>query len=150
MEGADYVVLDRWERDHHDEAWYEAQDSKKPTVTPEFLFDSYEKGMLMDPNDYPMVPAQKPRKGRPRGEVPKWLRRFKEAECVKSLQYIAAMFQKNAALKYDLLAKHLYNKVRRSELKTAQCQLKGFAYLCFRCQTTRSTCGRSTAFTVRV
>lgn len=121
--------------------WYSAQDCNKPTVTPAFVLDSYEKGELMDPNNYPTRGPEKVRKdGRkivrsrpttgsrgkrgkdrggasprplPSGETPKWLRFFKEAEHVKSLQYIGAMLKKNAELTHDALAIHLHNKVSR-------------------------------------
>ena len=66
MEDADYVVLDRWEGNYFDELWYCAQDNSKPTVTPGFVIDSYEKGKLMDPNDYPTLGPRKPRKGQPK------------------------------------------------------------------------------------
>ena len=49
------------------------------------------------------------------GETPKWLRFFKDAEHTKSLQYIGAMFKKNAELTHDALAIHLHNKVSRFE-----------------------------------
>lgn len=146
MEDADYVVLDRWEGNYFDEVWYCAQDNNKPTVTPGFVIDSYEKGKLMDPNDYPTLGPRKPRKGQPKkvkprpstsgrkrrgrgrggarvvsphevlqytppDESPKWLRFFKEAEYAKSLQYIGAMFKKNAELTHDALAIHLNHKV---------------------------------------
>ena len=151
MEDADYVVLDRWEGNYFDEVWYCAQDNSKPTVTPGFVIDSYEKGKLMDPNDYPTLGPRKPRKGQPKkvrsrpltsgrkrkgrgrggaraaspqpivqytptGDSPKWLRFFKEAEYTKSLQYIGAMFKKNAELTNDALAIHLNNKVGPFEL----------------------------------
>jgi hypothetical protein len=51
----------------------------------------------------------------PSGEAPKWLRFFRETENNKSLQYIGAMFKKNAELTYDALAIHLHNKVRPSD-----------------------------------
>lgn len=141
MEDADYVVLGQWEEYYFDEMWYSAQDCDKLTVTPAFVIDSFEKGRLMNPNDYPTRGPEKPRKGerkavrsRPAtgvkrrrgrgkesasfecpttlsGETPKWLRFFKEAEHIKSLQYIGAMFKKNADLTYDALAIHLHNKV---------------------------------------
>ena len=144
MEDADYVVLGQWEEHYFDEVWYSAQDYNKPTVTPTFVFDSYEKGTLMDPNNYPTRGPEKPRKDEPkrvrsrpatgtrkrRGKgkevaeassglsegPPKWLRFFKEAENVKSLQYIGAMFKKNAELTHDALAIHLHNKVSPFEL----------------------------------
>jgi len=130
--------------------WYCAQDNNKSTVTPGFVIDSYEKGKLMDPNDYPTLGPRKPRKGQPKnvrsrpstsgrkrkgggrggarvaspqlvqptplGEPPKWLRFFREGEYTKSLQYIGAMFKKNAELTHDALAIHLNNKVRPFEL----------------------------------
>ncbi|KAF9651858.1 hypothetical protein BDM02DRAFT_448771 [Thelephora ganbajun] len=146
VEDADYVVLGQWEEHYFDEMWYSAQDYSKPTVTPAFVIDSYEKGKLMDPNDYPTRGPEKPRKdgpkrvrsrpamsgrkrrGKGRGgagaasprltspsgpseESPKWLRFFKEAEHTKSLQYIGAMFKKNAELTHDALAIHLNNKM---------------------------------------
>lgn len=139
VEDADYVVLGQWEEHYFDEVWYSAQDYNKPTVTPAFVFDSYEKGTLMDPNNYTTRGPEKPRKDEPRrvrprptagtrkrrsrggeagsplptpsGESPKWLRFFKEVEHAKSLQYIGAMFKKNAELTYDALAIHLHNKV---------------------------------------
>jgi len=150
VEDADYVVLGQWEEHYFDEMWYSAQDYTKPTVTPAFVIDSYEKGKLMDPNDYPTRGPEKPRRdepkrvrsrpvtsrkrrGRGRGgstaaspratpptgpseESPKWLRFFKEAEHTKSLQYIGAMFKKNAELTHDALAIHLHNKVGLFEL----------------------------------
>jgi hypothetical protein len=124
--------------------WYSAQDCNKPTVTPAFVIDSYERGKLMDPNNYPTRGPEKLRKGErkavrsrpatgakgrrsrgrgdasfacsqptPSGETPKWLRFFREAERVKSFQYIGAMFKKNAELTHDALAIHLHNKVSR-------------------------------------
>ena len=57
----------------------------------------------------------------PSEEAPKWLRFFKEAEHAKSLQYIGAMFKKNAELTYDALAIHLHNKVCLFE--SASCAL---------------------------
>ena len=66
MEDADYVVLGRWEKNMFDEMWYSAEDCNKPTVTPKFVFDSYEKGKLMNPNDYPMRGPEKPRKDVPK------------------------------------------------------------------------------------
>ena len=144
MEDADYVVLGQWEEHYFDEVWYSAQDYNKPTVTPTFVFDSYEKDTLMDPNNYPTRGPRKPRKdeskrvrsrpatgtrkrrgkGKEVAEVssglsegpPKWLRFFKEAENVKSLQYIGAMFKKNAELTHDALAIHLHSKVSPVEL----------------------------------
>ena len=144
MEDADYVILGQWEEHYFDEVWYSAQDYNKPTVTPAFVFDSYEKGTLMDPNNYPTRGPEKPRKDEPRRvrsrpttgtrkrtgkgkggaegssgpleEPPKWLRFFKGAENVKSLQYIGAMFKKNAELTHDALAIHLHNKVSPFEL----------------------------------
>ena len=143
MEDADYVVLGQWEEHYFDEVWYSAQDYNKLTVTPAFVFDSYENGALMDPNNYPTRGPEKPRKDEPKrvrsrpatgtrkrnskgkggagdssspsGEPPKWLRFFKEAENVKSLQYIGAMFKKNPELTHDALAIHLHNKVGTSE-----------------------------------
>jgi len=146
VEDADYVVLGQWEEHYFDEMWYSAQDYNKLTVTPAFVIDSYEKGTILDPNNYPTRGPEKPRKdepkrvrsrpaasgrkrrGRGRGGAggasprttpppgpsegsPKWLRFFKEAEHTKSLQYIGAMFKKNAELTYDALAIHLHNKV---------------------------------------
>ena len=67
MEDADYVVLDQWERDYFDEMWYRAQDYNKPTVTPEFVIDSYGEGRLKDPSNYPTKRPMKPRKDEPRG-----------------------------------------------------------------------------------
>ena len=151
MEDADYVVLGQWEENYFDEMWYCAQDYNKPTVTPGFVMDSYEKGKLLNPNDYPTRGPEKLRKdepkrvrsrsttnvrkrrGKARGgtkaasprptsssasleESPKWLRFFKEAEHTKSLQYIGAMFKKNAELTHDALAIHLHNKVGPSQL----------------------------------
>jgi hypothetical protein len=145
VEDADYVVLGQWEEHYFDEMWYSAHDCNKPTVTPGFVIDSYEKGILMDPFNYPTRGPEKPRKderravrsrpatgtrgrrkgrGRggasvacpepmPSGETPKWLRFFKETEHTKSLQYIGAMFKKNAELTHDALAIHLHNKVSR-------------------------------------
>ena len=49
-----------------DEMWYSAEDCNKPTVTPKFVFDSYEKGKLMNPNDYPTRGPEKPRKDVPK------------------------------------------------------------------------------------
>jgi hypothetical protein len=148
VEDADYVVLGQWEEHYFDDMWHSAQDSNKPTVTPAFVMDSYEKGSLMDPNDYPTEGPMKLRKDGPKrskrrpvtggrkkrggasfsappsapsGEAPKWLRFFKEAERVRSLQRIGAMFQKNARLTYDVLATRLHNQVRRFELNTAHC-----------------------------
>jgi hypothetical protein len=147
VEDADYVVLGQWEEHYFDEMWYNAQDCNKPTVTPAFVIDSYERGTLMDPNDYTTrgpeklrkderkkgksrpVAGSKKKKGRGTGiaspghapfstspeEAPKWLRYFKEAEHAKWLQYIGAMFKKNAELTYDALAIHLHNKVRPFE-----------------------------------
>ena len=150
MEDADYVVLGQWEENYFDEMWYCAQDHNKPTVMPAFVIDSYEKGRILDPNDYPTRGPEKPRKDEPkrvrtrsasgrkrrgkgRGgakaaspqpasssvppeESPKWLRFYKEAERTKSLQYIGAMFKKNAELTYDALSIHLHNKVAPFEL----------------------------------
>ena len=151
MEEADYVVLGQWEEHYFDEMWYSAQENSKSTVTPAFVIDSYEKGILLDPNDYPTRGPEKPRKGEPkkvrprpatrrrrgrgrggaRGssprptppsasseESPRWLRFFKEAEHTKSLQYIGAMFKKNAELTHDALAIHLHNKVGPFELSS--------------------------------
>ena len=42
--------------------WYNAQDYDKPTVTPAFVFDSYEKGKLVDPSDYQTRGPEKLRK----------------------------------------------------------------------------------------
>ena len=144
MEDADYVVLGQWEEHYFDEVWYSAQDYNKPTVTPAFVFDSYEEGTLKDSNNYPTRGPEKPRKDGPKrvrsrpgtgtrkraakgkGGVegssgpsegpPKWLRFFKEAENVKSLQYIGAMFKKNSELTHDALAIHLHHKVGPFEL----------------------------------
>lgn len=139
-EDADYVVLGRWEDLFFDETWYSAQDCAKPTVTPKFVFESYERGTIMDPGDYPTRGPEKPRKDGPRkarptnrrrrgrgrgGKAgganssssgppegpPKWLRFFKDAERTRSLQYIGAMLKKNSELTLDALAIHLYNKV---------------------------------------
>lgn len=144
VEDADYVVLGSWENLFFDETWYSAQDCSKPTVTSKFVFESYEKGTLMNPDDYPTRGPEKPRKdglksvrprpattarrrrGRGRGggaeganslpsgpseEPPKWLTYFKDAERMKSLQYIGAMLKKNSELTCHALAIHLYNKV---------------------------------------
>lgn len=139
VEEADYVVLGQGEEQYFDEIWYSAHDCNKPTVKPEFVIDSREKGRLLDPNDYPTKGPGKPRKdeqrktrsrpttadrkkkgrGRggatpqpaPSGETPKWLRFYKEAEKMKSFQYIGAMFKKNAELTHDALAIHLHNKM---------------------------------------
>jgi hypothetical protein len=135
VEDADYIVLGQWEEHYFDEVWYSAQDHYKPTVTPAFVFDSYDKGTLMDPNNYPTRGPEKPRRGEPKRirsrpatgtrkrkgkgkgadgssglseEPPKWLRFFKEAENVK--------FKKNAELTHDALAIHLHNKVGPFEL----------------------------------
>ena len=59
---ADYVVLGNWESLFYDEVWYEAQEYSKPTVTPKFVFESYENGMLMDPKNYPTSGPKKVRK----------------------------------------------------------------------------------------
>lgn len=157
VEDADYVVLGQWEEHYFDEMWYSARDSNKPTVTPAFVIDSYEKGRLMDPNGYPTRGPEKPRKDEPKkirsrpatgsrkrkgrgrggatfvsapptpsGEAPKWLRFYKEAEHTKSLQYIGAMFKKNAELTHDALAIHLHNKARRFELNACALSTEGF------------------------
>lgn len=140
-EDADYVVLGSWENQYFDETWYSAQDCSKPTVTSKFVFESYEKGTLMDPSDYTTRGPEKPRKDGPRPrpattarrrkgrgrrggaeganspssgpseEPPKWLTFFKDAERTKSLQYIGAMLKKNSGLTCHALAIHLYNKV---------------------------------------
>ena len=46
--------------------WYCAQDHSKSTVTPGFVIDSYERGELVDPNNYPTRGPEKPRKGEPK------------------------------------------------------------------------------------
>lgn len=66
VDHANYVVLGQWEENYFDEMWHDAQDQNKPTVTPRFIFDSYENGRLMDPNDYPTRGPKKPWKGGPR------------------------------------------------------------------------------------
>ena len=66
MEDADYIILDQWEGNYFDEMWYCAQDHDKPTVTPGFVIDSYERGELVDPNNYPTRGPEKPRKGEPK------------------------------------------------------------------------------------
>ena len=182
MEDADYVVLDQWEGNYFDEVWYCAQDYSKPTVTPGFVIDSYEKGKLMDPDDYPTRGPEKPRKGEtkrvrsrpstsgrkrrgrgrggakaasprptpqstPSEEAPKWLRFFKEAEYVKSLQYIGAMFKKNAELTHDALAIHLHNKVGHFTLAHHTTNLAAYTFVLPRCRITQLTLGRSSAFT---
>ena len=66
MEDADYVILNQWESCYFDDTWYCAQDNGKPIVTPAFVIESYEKGRLLDPNDYPTRGPEKQRKGEPR------------------------------------------------------------------------------------
>ena len=184
VEDADYVVLGQWEENYFDEMWYCAQDYSKPTVTPAFVIDSYEKGKLLDPNDYPTRGPEKPRKDEPkrvrtrpgasgrkrrsRGkggakaaspqpmpsstppeESPKWLRFYKEAERTKSLQYIGAMFKKNAELTHDALAIHLHNKASPFE-PNHHPQLVYTISILFRYRTIRSIRGRSTAFTIKM
>lgn len=46
--------------------WYSAQDYNKLTVTPAFVLDSYEKGTLMDPKNYPTRGPEKPRRDEPK------------------------------------------------------------------------------------
>lgn len=175
MEDADYVVLGQWEEHYFDEMWYSAQDCNKPIVTPAFVIDSYEKGELMDPNNYPTRGPEKQRKGErkrvrsrpttgvkkrgrgrrgaspqptPSGETPKWLRFFKETEHTKSLQYIGAMFKKNAELTHDALAIHLHNKVSHLKSNPSFVGLEASTFVLLRCRTTPLTRGRSTAFTI--
>jgi len=140
VEEADYVILGHGEEQHFDEIWCAARDCNKFIVKPEFVIDSRQKGRLLDPNDYLAEGPKKPRKdnqrkarsrpttgerkkkGRGKGvtglqpapsvETPKWLRSYKEAEEVKSFQYIEAMFKKNPELTHGALAIRLHNKVR--------------------------------------
>ena len=60
------MVLGRWERTFFDDMWYSAKDCNKPTVTPMFVLDSYEKGKLMDPTDYSTRGPQNLRKDGPK------------------------------------------------------------------------------------
>ena len=164
MDEADYVVLGQWEEHYFDEVWYSAQDYNKPTVTPAFVIDSYKRGTLQDPDNYPTRGPEKPRKDEPRrlksrpstgnrrrrgggrggaggasplpkpssvesGDPPKWLKHYKEAENTKSMQYIGAMFKKNAELTHDALAIHLHNKVGPFELSLMHNQLRFFVSL---------------------
>ena len=71
VEDADYVVLGGWEGMFFDETWYSAQDCSKPTVTPKFVFESYEKGSIMDPENYPTRGPEKPRRDGPRNVGPR-------------------------------------------------------------------------------
>lgn len=68
---ADYVVLGSWENQFFDEMWHDAQEYSKPTVTPKFVFESYENGRIMDPNDYRTREPKKSRRNRPRSTMPR-------------------------------------------------------------------------------
>jgi hypothetical protein len=62
VKDADYVVLSCRESQLFNVTWGEAQEYSKPTVTPKFIFESYEKGTLLDPRNYPVSGPEKPRR----------------------------------------------------------------------------------------
>lgn len=67
---ADYVVLGNWESQFFNDTWYDAQAYSKPTVMPKFVFETYERGILMDPGDYRTRGPGKPRRNRLRNTTP--------------------------------------------------------------------------------